>query len=256
MSQQAECRKSVLELQRSAAAKEAACRAERNRSIVLKLMRSIYFLAKNKIPHTTVYPNLIALQIANGDWLLEQHLTYGASNAQYTSKFSAVMLLKTLDTWLERKQVQSLRSSPYFSIVADVSRYIHTERAIYLLQVDCGWVSRGALSRYISCWGCRCCLNHTSSHVFHGITITAGSFVGSASVGSLTDIHDKVTLLHINALLHNIHSRFTGEAVDILSSTVFNPASFPSEEAALSDYGKKEVWPNFMAMKQQLSVMV
>ena len=67
MSQQAKCRKSVLELQRSAAAKEAACRAERNRSIVLKLMRSIYFLAKNKIPHTTVYPNLIALQIANGD---------------------------------------------------------------------------------------------------------------------------------------------------------------------------------------------
>ena len=90
-----------------------------------------------------------------------------------------------------------------------------------------------------------------------GITITAGSFVGSASVGSLTDIHDKVALLYINALLHNIHSRFTGEAVDILlSSTVFNPASLPSEEAALSDYGKKEVWPNFMAMKQQLSVMV
>ena len=40
--------KSVLELQCSAAAKEAACKAERNRSIMLKLMRSIYFLAKTR----------------------------------------------------------------------------------------------------------------------------------------------------------------------------------------------------------------
>ena len=112
MSQQAECGKSVLELQCSATAKEAACRAERNCSIVLKLMRSIHFLAKSKTPHTMVYSNLIALQIANGDGLLEEHLTRGASNAQYTSKFSAVMLLETLETWLERKQIQSLKSSP------------------------------------------------------------------------------------------------------------------------------------------------
>ena len=84
MSQQEKCGNSVLELQCSAAAKEAACRAERNRSIVLKLIRSIYFLAKDKIPHTTVQPNLIALQVANGDGLLEDHLTRGASNAQFT----------------------------------------------------------------------------------------------------------------------------------------------------------------------------
>ena len=80
----------------------------------------------------------------------------------------------------------------------------------------------------------------------HGITITRGhsvcSFVGSASVGSLTDFHKKVALPYIDALLHNIRNRFSGEAVDILvSSSVFNPASLPSEEAALPDYGKKEV---------------
>ena len=62
MAQQAERGKSILELQCSAAAKEAACRAERNCEILLKLLRSIYFLAKNKIVHTTVYPDLLALQ--------------------------------------------------------------------------------------------------------------------------------------------------------------------------------------------------
>ena len=82
--EQAERGNSVLKLQHSAAAMEATCRAERNRSILLKLLRSIYFLAKNKIPHTTTYPNLIALQVANGDRLLEEYITQGSSNAQYT----------------------------------------------------------------------------------------------------------------------------------------------------------------------------
>ena len=69
---------------------------------------------KNKIAHTTVYSDLIALQVANGDELLEEHITKGAKNAQYISKFSSVMLLDAIDTWLERKLFQSLRSIPYF----------------------------------------------------------------------------------------------------------------------------------------------
>ena len=140
MSQQAECGKSVLELQCSAAAKEAACRAERNRIIVLKLMRSIYFLEKDKIPYTTVYSNLIALQVANGDGLLEEHLTRGASNAHYTSKYSAVIFLEALDTWLERKQLQSLRSSPFFSILADECQDISTQEE---LSICCRWIVDG-----------------------------------------------------------------------------------------------------------------
>ena len=138
MSQQAECRESILELQCSAAAKEAACRAETNRSIVLKLMRSIHFLAKNKIAHTTVYSNsnLIALQVANGDKLLEEHLTRGASNAQYTSKFSVVMLLEALDTWRGGKQLQSLRSSPHFSILADECQDISVPRNLRIYAIS------------------------------------------------------------------------------------------------------------------------
>ena len=80
MAQQAEHRKSIFELQCSAAAKEAACRAERNREILLKLLRSMYSLAKNKIAHTTVlYPDLIAPQVANGDELLKEHISLQCS---------------------------------------------------------------------------------------------------------------------------------------------------------------------------------
>ena len=80
----------------------------------------------------------------------------------------------------------------------------------------------------------------------HEITITrhcsVRSCVGDASIGSLTDFRDKVALPYIDALLHNIHNRFSGEAVNLLvSSSVFNPASLPSEETALPNYGKKEV---------------
>ncbi|KAI6656128.1 hypothetical protein LOD99_1461 [Oopsacas minuta] len=71
---------------------------------------------------------------------------------------------------------------------------------------------------------------------------SARSFVDGASVGSLTDYRDKVALPYVDALLHNIGNRFSGEAVDLLvSSSVFNPASLLSEEAASPDYGKREV---------------
>ena len=80
----------------------------------------------------------------------------------------------------------------------------------------------------------------------HEITVTSGhlarSCVGRASAQTLTSCRANVALPYINSLLHNIHDRFSGEAVDLLvSSSVFNPAAFPTEERVLPDYGKKEV---------------
>ena len=43
---------SVLELHCSSAAREAAERIQRNRSIITKLLRAVYFLVKHRIPHT------------------------------------------------------------------------------------------------------------------------------------------------------------------------------------------------------------
>ena len=103
---------SVLQLQCSAAAKKTEERRTKNRTIALKLLQSIYFLAKNCLPLTTTFDELVQLQIANGDGLLQQHVEEGPQNAQYTSKFSAVMLLDAIDSWLNRKLMESLRSSP------------------------------------------------------------------------------------------------------------------------------------------------
>ena len=91
----------MLQLQCSAAAKEAEERRAKNRNIVL-LLRSIYFPAKNRLPLTTTFDPLVQLQIANGDELLQQHVKEGPQNAQYTSKFSAVMLLEAINSWLDR----------------------------------------------------------------------------------------------------------------------------------------------------------
>ena len=116
MARQKESGKSVLELKCSSAAQQAAECRQRNRDVLLKLLRSAYFLAKNRIPHTTVYLYLVNLQVANGDHLLEQHINQNPSNAQHTSKFSVTMLIEAIDTWLERKLLTSLMSSPFFSI--------------------------------------------------------------------------------------------------------------------------------------------
>ena len=105
----------VIEMQCAGAAKQAEEQKKKNREIILKLMRSIYFLAKNHIPHPTTYKELIELQVFNGNKLLEKHLSEGPSNAHYTSRFSARVLIEAIDIWIERKLMCSLQDSPYLS---------------------------------------------------------------------------------------------------------------------------------------------
>ncbi|KAI6656129.1 Zinc finger protein [Oopsacas minuta] len=50
------------------------------------------------------------------------------------------MLLGALDTWPERKQIQSLRSSPCFSILADECQDISTQEE---LSICCRWIVDG-----------------------------------------------------------------------------------------------------------------
>ena len=59
------------------AAIQAEEQKENNCEIILKLMRSIYFLTKNHITHSTTYKELIELQVLNGDELLEKYLMKG-----------------------------------------------------------------------------------------------------------------------------------------------------------------------------------
>ena len=102
MAEQAASHQNVLQMQRSVAAKEAEERRLRNRDVLLKLIRSVYFMAQNYIPHTTTYRSLVELLIANGDELLKHHIEHGPGNAQYTSSFSATNIIKAIDTWVDQ----------------------------------------------------------------------------------------------------------------------------------------------------------
>ena len=141
MARQAESGQSVLELQCSVAAQEATELRQRNRDVLLKLLRSTYFLVKNRIPHTTIYPHLIELQIANGDKVLQKHIEHAPSNAQYTSSFSTRMFVQAIGTWLERKLLQILKSSPFFSVLADECQDICTQEE---LSICFRWLVNGS----------------------------------------------------------------------------------------------------------------
>ena len=90
-------------------------------------MRS-YFLAKNRLPHSTTYKELIGLQVR------QKYLSEGPSNAQETSRFSARLLIEVIDIWfdiwIKRKLMCSLQESPYFSILADEFENISTQEEL------------------------------------------------------------------------------------------------------------------------------
>ena len=80
------------------------------------------------------------LHVLNGDGLLEKHLSEGPSNAQYTSRFSARVLIEAINIWIERKLICSLQESPYFSILANECQDISTQEELS----TCGrWLING-----------------------------------------------------------------------------------------------------------------
>ena len=105
-------------------------------------MKSIYFLAKNRIPHTTTFEGLVKLQIANGDEILRHHVEQGPSNAQYT-KFSSQSLLVAIDSWIDSTNlVISLQASQFFTIMADECKDVSTQEELPII-ICCRWVVDG-----------------------------------------------------------------------------------------------------------------
>ena len=76
----------------------------------------------------------------NGNVLLQKHISEGQPNAQYTSRFSAkVLLVETID-WIEGKLMCRLEESLYFSILVDVCQDISTQEELSI----CGrWLVNG-----------------------------------------------------------------------------------------------------------------
>ena len=92
-------KQNVIEIQCTGAAKPAEEQKKKKRDIFLKLMRPIYFMAKNRIPHSTTYKDLIELQRLNGNEL--KYIGEGPFIAQYTSRFNARVLIEVIDIRIE-----------------------------------------------------------------------------------------------------------------------------------------------------------
>ena len=105
----------VIEMQCAGATKQAEEQKKKNREIILKLMRSIYFfLAKNIIPHSTTYKESFKCLMAMN--CLESILVMGHLMLS-TPRFSARVLIEAINIWIASKLMCSLHESPYFSSV-------------------------------------------------------------------------------------------------------------------------------------------
>ena len=136
MAEQAKETGTIADLQLAASSKHAEAQRQMNRAVLLKLLRSIYFLTKSRISHTITFEEIIELQIANRDALLKQHVEQGPANAQYISKFSSVSLIEAVDTWIERRLMSSLKLSPLFSLLADECQDVSNQEK---LSICCRW---------------------------------------------------------------------------------------------------------------------
>ena len=133
LSQSAEEHGSVVELITAATEEEK----KENREFIKKLIRSLYFLVKHHIPHTTTFEGLIMLQIENGDIKLEARRATCPGNATYGSYVTIVELLSSISKTIEKKILTSLKASPYYSLMADESTDVSSQEE---LSVCARWI--------------------------------------------------------------------------------------------------------------------
>ena len=103
---------------------------QQNRLLIKKLVRSLYFLVKHHIPHTTMFEGLITLQIENGDVKLKNHREHCPRNATYESYATVTDLLGSISAVLESNLLSSLSTSTYFSLMADESTDISSKEEL------------------------------------------------------------------------------------------------------------------------------
>ncbi len=112
---------------------------KKNRELLKKLIRSVYFLVRHRVPHTTAFEDIITLQVDNGNEQLCVHLRTCPSNATYLSKFTTVELLKSISYCIEEKNLARLKSCQYFSLMADESADVSGKEELSIIYVQGGW---------------------------------------------------------------------------------------------------------------------
>ena len=91
-----------------------------NCTVVKKFLRCTYFLAKNRITHTTNFAELVKLVVACGASDLQRFLhSEVRKNAKYTSTTAVSDFIAAIAQWVENRLLRSLKQSSYFTLMGD-----------------------------------------------------------------------------------------------------------------------------------------
>lgn len=116
MAKEADRHGSVLEQQISTARRQQEAEKARNRVVLKKLCKCVYFLVKHKIAHATLFVPLVDLLIECDDQDLKRFFEQEArKNAQYRSTTAVSELIEAINTHLENKVLEQLQKSAFFN---------------------------------------------------------------------------------------------------------------------------------------------
>ncbi len=108
---------------------------KKKREVIKKLIRSLNFLVKRHIPHTTIFEGLITLLIENGDIKLKLRREKCPRNATYESYATVAELIPSISKTLENNLLCSLKASAYYSIMADESTDVASQKKLSCVHV-------------------------------------------------------------------------------------------------------------------------
>ena len=112
----------------------------RNHEVINRLIRSLYFLVKHRVPHTTTFNNLISLQADNDNEIIKQHFNYVCWECHILSKATSADLTECIGHHIDCSLLGGLKSSPFYSIMADESTDISSKEELSV----CGrWIENG-----------------------------------------------------------------------------------------------------------------
>jgi hypothetical protein len=141
MAKEAERRGSVLEQQISIARIQEEAEKARNKMVLKKLFKCVYFLVKHRIAHNTTFAPLVDLLMECGDQDLKQFFEHDArKNAQYRSTTAISELIEAISTHLENTMLDHIRESHFFSIMVDESCVVST---VEELSICARWLNNG-----------------------------------------------------------------------------------------------------------------
>ena len=81
--------------------------------MIKAVIRCTYFLAHQRIAHTTNFDKLVELVVNCGGETLQTFLDRAGGNATYTSKMAVVEFMNALGTWVKESLLKQLHKAPF-----------------------------------------------------------------------------------------------------------------------------------------------